>query len=155
MYLVSLGHSLLLEMILIFVKLKKAYAMIAGDCPDGWLLYEGQCYGLPKDNKLPWPNAEFYCQSWSAGAHLASIHSAEEQKFVRDNFPQNIWLGGSDLSQEDTWVWTDGTLWNYDDWHPGQPDDYKARQDCASLDGVEFKWDDNGCGDNKLFLCKK
>merc|ERR1719206_629037 len=70
----------------------------SGECAEGWSSYGESCYGHPKDNKLSWADAESYCQSWSAGAHLASIHSAEEQKFVQDNFPQNIWLGGSDAS---------------------------------------------------------
>ena len=105
--------------------------MIPGDCPDGWLMYQGQCYGHPKDNKLSWADAESYCQSWSDGAHLASIHSAEEQKFVQDNFPQNIWLGGSDASKEGTWAWSDGTSVVSTNWGPGQPDNHSTGQDCV------------------------
>merc|ERR1719206_1007540 len=86
-----------------------------GDCPDGWLMYEGKCYGHPKDKKLSWADAESYCQSWSPGAHLASIRSAEEQKFVQVNFPGNIWLGGSDTAKEGTWTWSDGASWIYSD----------------------------------------
>ena len=91
---------------MLFVETTKMHTIvIAGDCPDGWLMYEGKCYGHPKDNKLSWADAESYCQSWSAGAHLASVHSAEEQKFVQENFPQNIWLGGSDTDKEGSWIW--------------------------------------------------
>merc|ERR1712013_75598 len=134
-----------------------------GDCPDGWLMYQGQCYGHPKDNKLSWADAESYCQSWSDGAHLASIHSAEEQKFVQDNFPQNIWLGGSDASQENTWGWSDGTLWDYIDWSARNPDNAGTGQDClmgnffhpSSTTWNDLKWDDNFCTSKVLFLCKQ
>jgi len=136
---------------------------LARDCPDGWLMYQGQCYGHPKDNKLSWADAESYCQSWSAGAHLASIHSAEEQKFVQDNFPQNIWLGGSDASQENTWVWSDGTLWDYIDWSARNPDNAGTGQDClmgnffhpSPPTWTDLKWDDNFCTTKVLFLCKQ
>merc|ERR1719206_48905 len=128
---------------------------LARDCPDGWLMYQGQCYGHPKENKLSWADAESYCQSWSAGAHLASIHSAEEQKFVQDNFPQNIWLGGSDASQEGTWVWSDGTSVVYTNWGPGEPNNAAGSQDCIEGNWHDFKWDDDYCTSENLFLCKK
>ena len=54
--------------------------VIAGDCPEGWLMFEGKCYGHPKDNKLSWGDAESYCQSWSAGAHLASKFTLQKNK---------------------------------------------------------------------------
>jgi len=127
---------------------------LARDCPDGWLMYQGQCYGHPKDNMLSWADAESYCQSWSAGAHLASIHSAEEQKFVQDNFPQNIWLGGSDASKEGTWVWSDGTSVIYSNWAPGEPNN-SGSQDCLEGNWHDFKWDDDSCTSENLFLCKK
>ena len=129
--------------------------MIVGGCPEGWLMYKGKCYGHPKDNKQSWADAESFCQSWSAGAHLASIHSAEEQKFVQDNFPQYIWLGGSDTSKEGSWVWSDNTSWLYSDWSNGQPDDYSSGQDCVVGNWHDLKWDDDSCTREKLFLCKK
>ena len=132
--------------------------VIAGDCPEGWLMFGGKCYGHPKDNKLSWADAESYCQSWSAGAHLASVHSAEEQKFVQDNFPGNIWLGGSDTNKEGSWVWSDGTSFRYSDWSSGQPDNGGSNQDCLKGNWAErpgLKWDDEFCTIKQLFLCKK
>ena len=128
---------------------------LIGDCPDGWLMYKGMCYGHPKDNKLSWTDAESFCQSWSAGAHLASIQSAEEQKFVQDNFPQHVWLGGTDTSKEGSWEWSDQTSWVYSDWSSGQPDDHGLGQDCVVGNWHDLKWDDDSCTIQKLFLCKK
>merc|ERR1712179_260915 len=142
-----------------FVKLSSSTT--TGECPDGWLMYEGKCYGHPKDKKLSWADAESYCQSWSSGAHLASIHSEELKKFVNDNFPWNLWLGGSDIDKEGSWVWSDGTLWSYSAWHPGPPlqlDNYLTGQDCLVGNwhvGGEGNWDDGNCEGELLFLCKK
>ena len=119
------------------------------------MLFEGKCYGHPKDRKLSWADAESYCQSWSDGAHLASIHSAEEQKFVQTNFPEYIWLGGNDKAKEGTWVWSDGTPWDYSDWHSGQPDNGGSGQDCLEGNWSDLKWDDDTCTNKNLFLCMK
>ena len=129
--------------------------MIAGACPEGWLSNEGKCYGHPTANKLNWTDAEAFCQSWSSGAHLASIHSAEEDQFVQDNFPGNIWLGGSDTTQEGSWVWSDGTPWDFSNWSSGQPDDNTSGQDCLHGNKWTHWWDDSYCEREDLFLCKK
>ena len=141
----------------VFFSTNLSDTVISGDCPDGWLMYEGKCYGHPKDKKLSWADAESYCQSWSAGAHLASIRSAEEQKFVQVNFPGNIWLGGSDTANEGTWTWSDGTSWIYSDWHSGEPNNAGSGQDClwGNWHDHDLKWDDNTCEHKTLFLCKK
>jgi len=123
-----------------------------GECPDGWLMFKGKCFGHPKDKKLSWADAESYCQSWSPGAHLASIRSAEEQKFVQDNFPGNIWLGGSDTTEEGRWTWSDGTAWIYSNWHSGQPSNTGSGQDCIWT-WYHNQWDDNTCDHMNLFLC--
>jgi len=141
---------------------KELYVYTEGDCPEGWLMFKGKCYRHPKDNKLSWADAESYCQSWSAGAHLASVHSAGEQKFVQNNFPQNIWLGGSDINKEGRWIWSDGTSWSFSDWIPGQPSNYGSGEDClqgnaynAEKNWRDLKWNDSPCRSEHLFLCKK
>merc|ERR1712142_419035 len=123
------------------------------NCPDGWMLFEGKCYGHPKDRKLNWTDAESFCQSWSTGSHLASIHSAEEQKFVQTTFPQHMWLGGSDKAKDGTWVWSDGTPWDYSDWSSGQPDNHGG--DCLKGNWHNLLWDDDACSKEYLFLCMK
>merc|ERR1719369_2479292 len=124
------------------------------DSPAGWKMFNGRCYGHPEDKRLSWEAAEMHCQKWLSGAHLASVHSPEEQAFIVDNFPKNIWLGGTDISQEGTWDWTDGTPFDYSDWYPGEPNDHGINQDCL-WERKEHKWDDNTCEQEQLFLCKK
>jgi len=130
-------------------------------CEAGWRLYEddfqAHCYvAVPSHpGGIDFINAEVICKK--GGSHLASINSAEEQNFVQDNFPANIWLGGSDHGTEGRWWWADGTEFDYQDWTPGQPDNAGGVQHC--LVGNRFddrKWDDDNCATRLLFLlCKK
>ena len=129
--------------------------MITGACPEGWVSYEGKCYGHPTRINLNWTDAESFCQNWSPGAHLASVHSAEEQQFVQEGFPRHIWLGGSDTHKEGSWIWSDGTQWDYSDWSSGQPDDAGSGQGCLEGNWHDLKWDDDYCTRENLFLCKK
>ena len=48
-------------------------------CPEGWSLFGGHCYKFNQALKT-WKDAEATCQS--EGGHLASIHNADENKFV-------------------------------------------------------------------------
>ena len=118
-------------------------------------MFEGKCYGLQKNKLLGWSEAEDFCQRWSAGAHLASIHSSEEHKFVQENFPPNIWLGGSDGEKEGSWAWSDGEPWVYSAWHSGQPDDHGSGEDCLQGNWASLQWNDGTCPLKLLFLCKK
>ena len=53
---------------------------ILGTCPQGWVSNFGACYFFG-DTSLPWLDAELECQN--RGAHLTSIHSAEEETWIR------------------------------------------------------------------------
>ena len=69
-------------------------------------------------------------------AHLASIHSAEEQHFLRSNSPYNdMWIGGTDEVQEGSWTWSDGSPWVYDKWESGEPNNAGN-----SVGGTEDCW---------------
>jgi len=123
-------------------------------CPEGWFYFKGKCYGHPKDKKLSWTDANSYCQNWSLGAHLASIHSVQEKEFVQTKFPRNIWLGGNDRAKEGRWVWSDGTPWDYSAWDNQQPDNLRG-QHCLLGNWNNLKWDDASCPLELLFLCMK
>ena len=89
------------------------------------------------------------------GGHLASVHSAQEQTFVSDLRPdkkQPVWLGGSDSAEENKWVWTDGTKFEYTNWVPGEPND-GGNEDCLE---VGHMWNDRSCNNYMYkFICKK
>jgi hypothetical protein len=43
-----------------------------------------------------------------------------------------------------TWVWTDGTILDYTNWYPGNPDGGTA-QNCMLMYGDDLHWNDIGC----------
>ena len=69
-------------------------------CADG-VEFEGHCYMLILTPSLNWQDAEQDCIS--RGGHLTSINSKAEGDFILElsgDSIVNIWLGGSDLSNE-------------------------------------------------------
>ena len=97
--------------------------------------------------------------SWSAarsecirrGGDLASLHNAAENAAAFALVPANTaaWIGLSDATTEGTWVWTDGTPYDYVNFHPGEPNQ-GTNENCAGLfqmTGVSFngQWADGDC----------
>ena len=67
-------------------------------CPSGWQEFRGHCYLVSK-SKATWADAEKDCVN--KGGHLASIHSADENSFIRSLYPSNwLWIGGTDVDVE-------------------------------------------------------
>ena len=115
-------------------------------------MYNGICYGYVKNYYKTWADAEDYCKT-RRGGHLASIHSEDELKFVQSNFPRDLWLGASDIVEEGTWVWTDGSSFDYSAWSSGNPNNM-GDQDCLEGNSHNLQRDDDNCNKKKLYLCK-
>ncbi|XP_012511093.1 PREDICTED: C-type lectin domain family 10 member A [Propithecus coquereli] len=125
-------------------------------CPLNWVEHAGSCYWFSRSGK-PWPEAEKYCQLESA--HLVVINSREEQNFVQKHLGFfYTWMGLSDT--EGVWKWVDGTDYdtNFQNWKPGQPDDWQGHglgggEDCAHfiLDG---RWNDDVCQRPYRWVCE-
>jgi flagellin-like hook-associated protein FlgL len=97
-------------------------------------------YEVVSPSILNWTDAKLAAESKSLlGLHgyLATITSAEEQKFVFDSIknPSSMWIGASDRQQEEDWKWMTGpeagTLFfqsgspvngQYSNWAQNQPD---------------------------------
>jgi C-type mannose receptor len=45
---------------------------------------------------------------------------------------QSLWLGGTDKQQND-WSWLDGSVQNYTNWAPNQPDDAGGVEHCLEM----------------------
>ena len=84
-------------------------------------------------------------------ADLVSLHSEEEDRFVRGlKSGARIWLNGRKTGGQ--WQWEDGTPWDYQNWSPGQPSG-----DGNCLD-TTAEWNDRGCtniGHDMHFVCRK
>ena len=73
-----------------------------------------------------WENAKIDAQN--RYGYLATLTSAQENAFVWNNFPNNLYfLGGyqtnRDLEPGGNWAWVSGEPWSYTNWHPNEPND--------------------------------
>ncbi|XP_078665315.1 galactose-specific lectin nattectin-like [Branchiostoma floridae x Branchiostoma belcheri] len=133
-----------------------------GQCRSGWTGYNIYCYKFER-NKLDYDKADTYCRR--RGANLASITSREENTFIVNlisKAPKTVWIG---LRRgRNSWIWTDGTPFTYENWRPGEPYN-KGGENCVYMDskgGRNFLkswgrggWNDSQCKWSHPFICKK
>jgi cysteine-rich repeat protein len=101
----------------------------------------------------PWQDAHTDCTSRST--HLASISDGVEQDFLAGLAVATSWLGGQDMSTEDTFVWSTGEPFDaYTNWGPTQPDNAPGSEaDCVALD-VGGLWQDDPCNTPAAWICE-
>ena len=110
---------------------------------------------------MSWQDAENWCLD-NYGSHLASVHSDsdwEDAKAVCGSV--DCWLGGSCQGrQHGDWYWTDGSTWDYTNWHETQPDDYTGVDDCVqqfsnsqTTTWYYGEWGDQQCWVGNYPLC--
>jgi hypothetical protein len=100
--------------------------------------------------------AELFCQN-TYGTSLASIHSQEQQDEAYGLCGQGgyCYIGLNDVDVEGTFVWTDGSPFDYTGgWSPGQPDNEANNEHCVMMHGPWRGWNDFGCsGGGNGVLC--
>jgi len=127
-------------------------------CPLGWSHFEGKCFQAVVE-KLDWISARAFCKS--EGGELASIHSSQENSFVKDlvravGIEDLFWLGGTDSESETVWQWSDGTPWDYQD-HYFTSSGGEAKN-CLIIDYTHGtsrlgSWGDISCFRKTYFVC--
>ncbi|XP_065326095.1 ladderlectin-like [Pelmatolapia mariae] len=129
---------------------------MSSGCPHGWNRFKRRCFVyIPRP--MNWAQAERNCLSM--GAHLASVHSSSEyhhiQKLTGPHGYKETWIGGTDASGENVWLWSDGTPFQYAHWCPGEPNN-AFKQDCLQINNSSSKcWDDLECGLHRPSVCAK
>lgn len=121
-------------------------------CKAGWQEWNQACYKV-SNGMTTFANASASCQRH--GANLASIHSAQENEFVR-NFSsgKDVFIGLSDAQIEGTFVWSDGSTFAYTNWEIGEPDNDYGVGDCVILVAANAKWNDTPCSMWNEYVCK-
>lgn len=128
---------------------------ISHNYPDNAVAFQNHIYCL-YDISLSWSDVEKYCLG--LGDHLTSINNSEEQKFIEsltESCPKtHIWIGN--YLDNETWKWSDGSSFTYQNWDIDKPDNYKENEfyfRYANADLVfqtwlanKGKWDD--CAEN-------
>ncbi|CAK6949576.1 lactose-binding lectin l-2-like [Scomber scombrus] len=128
-----------------------------GNCPPFWFSFNGRCYKYVATD-MTWCEAELYCVSEKA--NLVSIHSLEEQNFVKsliknfDHAEGRTWIGLSDVHNEGRWMWSDGCAVDFVFWDKGEPNNYGGHEDCVHNNhDTGMKWNDRPCSDTYPSVC--
>ncbi|XP_078542296.1 lectin-like [Lissotriton helveticus] len=128
--------------------------------PVGWATSFSSYYKYIPTSQT-WVEAEIYCQSLTPGAHLASVHSLEENNFIQQLVLTSakgnpyVWIGGSDCHKKRVFMWTDGSLWDFQKWKPHEPNNSGGREPCLQFNyDKPGMWNDEKCSGSMPFVCK-
>ncbi|GAA6217976.1 lactose-binding lectin l-2-like [Lates japonicus] len=128
-----------------------------GNCPMFWFSFNGRCYKYFSTH-LTWADAELNCRS--ERANLVSIHSLQEQNFVKDlirnfdNAEGRTWIGLSDIHKEGRWMWSDGCVVKFTFWSSGEPNNHHRDEHCAHSNyEPDRKWNDVPCSQTYPSVC--
>ena len=94
--------------------------LCVSDCPDDWKSHKDFCFRLTEDKSETFNLAESLCRKLHPSAHLASIHS-EEENDVAVTATANItaWIGLQLVKER--WRWSDRTYVDYINWLEPRP----------------------------------
>ncbi|XP_030608953.1 type-2 ice-structuring protein-like isoform X1 [Archocentrus centrarchus] len=132
---------------------------MSSKCDDGWTQLNGRCFYYVAE-LMTWDKAEANCVS--LGGHLASVHNAMEycrlQRLILSatHEEKETWIGGCDAQEESHWIWSDGTIFHFNNWCPGEPNNQGSYQHCLQMNyGVEKCFDDFECHGQRPSVCAK
>ncbi|CAI5690475.1 unnamed protein product [Oreochromis niloticus] len=135
------------------------FKLLRGNCPPFWWYFNNRCYKYVA-TPMSWANAEFHCLS--QGANLVSIHTSDEESFVRslignsDPTQAPTWIGLSDIHMEGRWMWSDGSVVHYSNWLAGEPNNLEKNEHCVLNNfGPVKKWNDVPCSRGYPSVCVK
>ncbi|XP_002928439.1 regenerating islet-derived protein 4 [Ailuropoda melanoleuca] len=126
-------------------------------CAPGWFYYMSNCYGYFRKLRS-WSEAEFECQSYGNGAHLASLQSTDEAITVAKYITgyqrnQPVWIGLHDPEKRQQWQWIDGAFYIYKSWAGASEHGNKYCAEMSSKNDF-LTWESNHCSERHHFLCK-
>ncbi|XP_069066123.1 struthiocalcin-2-like [Pleurodeles waltl] len=128
-------------------------------CPvrgiQSWRRFGNTCYKL-FTYKFTFNRAESFCSRRIRRGHLASIHRQQLNRKLRRLFPcgmRHVWVGGRYLPQRHSYVWTDGTAFNYRNWFNGHPRYHCGKRSCLVMNRRET-WNNWDCQVRQSFICE-
>ena len=94
---------------------------------------------------LSWDDANVQAQAM--GGHLATIIDQAENDWLAAMFPATVvmsdglaWIGLNDLDTEGTFTWTSGSPVSFENWSPGEPDNFPIDQDFVAINTDSGLW---------------
>ncbi|KAI1897999.1 hypothetical protein AGOR_G00089080 [Albula goreensis] len=132
---------------------------ISNNCPIDWDVYGQRCFKFIQ-RSMTWIEGEKYCLS--IGGNLASVHSKEEYLFLQHIIQRGhggypiVWIGGSNCVEVKTWLWSDGSNFDYYNWNSGEPNNSGGHENCLQMNaGGEKAWNDLGCSSSMYIICSR
>jgi len=125
---------------------------------DTWVEFGTHCYLFRPLDQVSASTANHRCVL--EGAHLASIHSDEENEFIMTHFQTytavSQWIGLM-KSQQGSFMWSDQSSLGYYNWNENEPNDHNRTngEDCIEMHVHNGKWNDIPCADINGYICKK
>ena len=125
------------------------------DMCDGGAAHNGHCYKAT--GKMTWSNAKAKCEGW--GGHLVTIQDDAENKFLKNAFHFEKWIGYSDTALEGTFVSVDQSAIDYNFWAGGEPNNcagllcISGEENCAEH-YVNGGVNDAKCSDEQKGVCE-
>ncbi|XP_013383083.1 uncharacterized protein LOC106153631 [Lingula anatina] len=120
------------------------------------------CYHVVSTGK-DWRGAKAFCETRGQG--LAEVQDRDVMEFLSRTLHglthSTVWIGGSDVINEGSWMWTSGQAVTYFNWAQGQPETLWPRyhnEDCMVMRRAdEWKWSDFPCAgrySSFSFICQ-
>ncbi|XP_038165332.1 galactose-specific lectin nattectin-like isoform X1 [Cyprinodon tularosa] len=134
-----------------------AASVCPAPCPPGWTQFGSRCFIFYYQSRT-WSDAEKFCIS--IGGNLASIHSLDENNFISEmverqtGSSRDTWIGGYDAVSENTWLWSDGSAFEFTHWYTNQPDN-SGSQHCLEINYGGSHWNDIQCSMGMPFVCAR
>ncbi|XP_045191034.1 perlucin-like protein [Mercenaria mercenaria] len=128
-------------------------------CPSGWMTHGSSCYHFSHDTE-DWIGALQFCRELKG--QLVEINDASENTFLEAEVKlrkNSFWIALSDVEEESTWIWMNSRQplrsSSFNDWIPGQPDNYGADENCACIySQANYQWNDYPCHENIHYICE-
>lgn len=116
----------------------------------------GQKYYVNDGIEAAFDNGMQYCKDFGGVIVLPST-ALENQALLKVLVSSGLsnkkpYIRATDRETEGTFD-TEGNQLTFTNWSPGQPDDYKGVQDCATITDSGL-WDDVGCGGKHPIICE-
>uniref|UniRef100_A0A0N4ZDQ3 C-type lectin domain-containing protein n=1 Tax=Parastrongyloides trichosuri TaxID=131310 RepID=A0A0N4ZDQ3_PARTI len=130
---------------------------ITSSCPGEWIYspHDSKCYKIIKSSS-GWNFGEFSCAY--EGAHLPSIHSYEQNKFVQElgrRIGSYIWIGAAQYRSNPNYVYADSSSYNYENWSDGRRPSFRKARRCIKMNTSTGYWEQSCCKKKSISICVK
>jgi hypothetical protein len=112
--------------------------------------FNGHTYEYFTGNGISWSDAQ--AAATAAGGYLATLTSADENRWVYDNIvpgglqgqSAQAWIGG-ERNANGGWQWVTGETWSFTNWEPGEPNNVSGVEFGATINRYgTWTWNDEG-----------